>query len=49
MDGGAWQASTTFNGLTPNTVYQFEARKTETATHFAGCEWGIYCQTDQQE
>ncbi|MCL2289439.1 MAG: M6 family metalloprotease domain-containing protein [Bacteroidetes bacterium] len=35
MDGGAWQTSTAFSELTPNTTYYFEARKTETATHFA--------------
>ena len=34
-DGGAWQTSTTFDGLTPNTTYSFEARKAETATHLA--------------
>ena len=35
MDGGAWQTSTTFDGLTANTTYSFEARKAETETHFA--------------
>jgi hypothetical protein len=35
IDGGAWQASTTFSGLEPNTAYNFEARKAETATHLA--------------
>ncbi|MCL2767050.1 MAG: T9SS type A sorting domain-containing protein, partial [Peptococcaceae bacterium] len=35
MDGGNWQASTTFSGLTPNTSYSFEAYKPETATHLA--------------
>jgi len=35
MDAGAWQASPTFSELTPNTLYQFEARKAETATHLA--------------
>ena len=35
MDGGAWQPSTTFSELTPNTTYGFEARKAETETHFA--------------
>jgi hypothetical protein len=34
MDGGEWQTSTTFSDLTPNTLYQFEARKAETPTHF---------------
>ena len=34
-DGGAWQSSPTFTELTPNTSYRFQARKTETATHFA--------------
>ena len=37
-DGGAWQASTTFSGLTPNTSYSFTARKTETATHLTSPE-----------
>jgi hypothetical protein len=35
MNGGAWQSSTTFSGLAPDTEYEFEARKAETATHFA--------------
>ena len=35
MNGGAWQSSTAFSDLTPNTPYQFEAYKTETATHLA--------------
>jgi hypothetical protein len=34
-DGGSWQTQTIFSGLTPNTSYSFEARKEETATHFA--------------
>jgi len=34
-DGGTWQTSTIFDGLTPKTTYSFEARKAETATHFA--------------
>jgi hypothetical protein len=34
MDGGAWQVSPTFNELIPNMLYQFEARKVETETHF---------------
>ena len=32
---GAWQTSTTFSGLTPNTDYRFTARRAETATHSA--------------
>jgi hypothetical protein len=35
MDGGAWQTETAFIGLMPDTEYEFEARKAETATHFA--------------
>jgi len=35
INGSAWQSSTTFSGLTPNTEYSFEARKMEAATHFA--------------
>ena len=35
MSSGAWQTSTTFDGLTPETTYSFEARKAETATHLA--------------
>jgi len=34
MDGGGWQTSTRFDGLSPNILYQFEARKAETETHF---------------
>jgi hypothetical protein len=34
-DGGAWVSNTTFSGLTPNTSYNFEARRAETATHSA--------------
>jgi hypothetical protein len=34
-DGGSWQTSNIFNGLTPNTSYTFKQRKTETATHLA--------------
>jgi len=35
INGAAsWQTSTTFDGLTPNTTYAFEARKVETDTHF---------------
>ena len=34
----AWQTSTTFSGLTPNTSYSFQARKAETATHLASPE-----------
>ena len=35
IDGGQWQTSTTFNGLTPSTSYNFEAYKPETTTHSA--------------
>ena len=35
MTGGDWQVNTTFDDLTPNTTYGFEARFVETATHFA--------------
>jgi len=35
MNGGVWQNSTTFSGLTPNTSYSFTQRLKETATHFA--------------
>jgi hypothetical protein len=35
INGGAWQTSPTFVGLTPNTSYAFTQRKAETATHFA--------------
>ncbi|MCL2290623.1 MAG: leucine-rich repeat protein, partial [Bacteroidetes bacterium] len=35
INGGAWQASPTFAGLTPNTSYAFTQRRAETATHFA--------------
>jgi len=34
-DGGNWQDTTTFNGLTPNTPYGFQIRIAETATHLA--------------
>ena len=37
-DGGNWQTSTTFSGLTPNTSYSFRQRKAETATHLASPE-----------
>jgi hypothetical protein len=35
IGSGEWQTSTEFTGLTPDTEYEFEARKAETATHFA--------------
>jgi hypothetical protein len=35
INGGAWQVSPTFVGLTPNTSYAFTQRKAETVTHFA--------------
>ena len=35
INGGAWQESPTFSGLTPNTSYAFAQRKAETTTHFA--------------
>jgi len=34
-DGGSWQTSNIFNGLTANTSYTFKQRKAETATHLA--------------
>jgi hypothetical protein len=34
----AWQTSTEFTGLTPNTSYSFTQRKAETATHLASPE-----------
>ncbi|MDR2972957.1 MAG: DUF4465 domain-containing protein [Bacteroidales bacterium] len=47
MDGGAWQASNTFEDLTPNTTYGFEARKAETETHYAsGSSPTAYFKTD---
>jgi hypothetical protein len=35
IDGGAYQSSPLFEGLTPSTSYTFTQRLTETATHFA--------------
>ena len=35
IDGGEWQESTTFEGLTPNTSYTFTQRKMETMSHNA--------------
>jgi hypothetical protein len=35
MDGGNWQKLAIFEELTPSTTYHFEARKTETETHYA--------------
>ena len=35
INGGAWQLSPIFAGLTPNTSYIFTQRKAETATHLA--------------
>jgi hypothetical protein len=35
INGGAYQSSAAFTGLTPNTTYFFTQRKSETATHFA--------------
>jgi hypothetical protein len=35
INGNAWQVSTEFTGLTPDTDYEFEARKAETDTHSA--------------
>jgi hypothetical protein len=35
MNGGAWQTSATFSGLTASTSYNFVQRYAETATHFA--------------
>jgi hypothetical protein len=34
-DNGEWQSSTEFTGLSPDTEYDFEARKAETDTHSA--------------
>jgi len=34
-DNGAWQTSTLFSGLMPNTTYSFTQRKAETGTHLA--------------
>jgi hypothetical protein len=34
-NNNAWQTSVLFSDLTPNTDYQFEARKMETVTHYA--------------
>ena len=41
MNNGAWQASTTFSGLTPNTTYNFAARKAETVTHLPSPESSV--------
>ena len=38
IDGDVWQTNTTFSGLEPHTIYNFEARKAETATHLASPE-----------
>jgi len=35
IDGGTWQSSPLFAGLTPETSYSFTQRYAETATHFA--------------
>ena len=35
INGGTWQSSPTFAGLTPNTSYTFTQRKAETMNHFA--------------
>jgi len=35
INGGVWQESPVFAGLTPNTSYTFTQRKAETAIHFA--------------
>jgi hypothetical protein len=35
INGGAYQAFTTFSGLTPSTTYTFTQRKAETGTHLA--------------
>jgi hypothetical protein len=35
INGGAWQSSPLFEGLTPNTSYTFTQYKPETDTHFA--------------
>ena len=47
LDDGAgfgsetWQDSNVFNGLTPNTAYDFYQRIKETTTHFASSTVGI--------
>jgi len=35
IEGGAWQQSNDFNGLNPNTAYNFYTRIAETQTHYA--------------
>ena len=35
IDGGEWQSSPIFEGLTPSTSYTFTQRKMETGTHYA--------------
>ena len=35
VNNGAWQATPDFSGLTPNTTYTFQARFSETETHYA--------------
>ena len=35
MNGGEWQDSPVFEGLTPNTSYTFTQRKMETRSHYA--------------
>ena len=35
MNGGTWQTAVLFSGLTANTSYTFDARKAETASHYA--------------
>lgn len=35
MDGGEWQESPLFEGLTPSTYYTFKQRKAETRSHYA--------------
>jgi hypothetical protein len=35
IDGGAWQDSPRFEGLTPSTLYTFTQRKKETRSHYA--------------
>ncbi len=35
VEGGEWQASAEFTGLSPNTAYKFYTRVAETETHFA--------------
>jgi hypothetical protein len=49
MNGGNWQNSPTFSGLTPNTEYSFVQRKKETETHLASPNSGVLkVKTDEE-